>query len=121
MGTMGLVAMASSKAQMRVKHGLFITPQSTAPVLAMTAGIRWFSYWELIVMEVPISVALWLGLMLIVSQVENEPEKATYPAYFEAELPVLNLISSPGSDRYISSHNLVKLKLIFRSHTRGTI
>lgn len=97
METMGLEAMDSSKAQMRAKRGLFIMPQSTAPALAMTVGIRWFSYWELIAMEVQILAALWLGLMLIVSQVqENEPDEATYNAYSVAEVPVLEFVGITG-------------------------
>lgn len=76
MEIMGLVAMASSKVQMQAKHGLFIMPRSTAPGHATTAGIRWFSYWVLIAMEAQISVAQWLGPMLIASQAENESKEA---------------------------------------------
>lgn len=67
--------MASSKVRMQAKHGLYIMPQSTARVLAMTVGIPWWSYWKPIAMEVPTLVARWRGLMPIVSQAESEPEE----------------------------------------------
>lgn len=76
MGITGQVAMASSKVQMRAKHGSSTMLQSTARGLAMTADIPWFNCWELIVMEVQILAVQWLGLMLIASQAENEFEGA---------------------------------------------
>jgi hypothetical protein len=83
MEIMGRVAMVSSKVQMQARHGLFTMLLSTAPVHATTAGIPWFSYWELIAMEVQISAVQWLGLMLIASQAENEPKNIIFgiPTY----------------------------------------
>jgi hypothetical protein len=76
MEIMEQAAMASSRVQMRARHGLFTMQLSTARELAMTAGIPWFSYWELIAMEVPISAARWLGLTLTASQAENKLKAA---------------------------------------------